>query len=69
MIGINYDMCLNIAIRTILVHRQKAYVYAGGGIVADSIPQTEWEETLTKAEALLAGINAVAGMSKQHVHF
>ncbi len=68
-IGINYDMCLNIAIRTILVHRQKAYVYAGGGIVADSIPQTEWEETLTKAEALLAGINAVAGMSKQHVHF
>lgn len=64
-IGINFDMCLNIAIRTILIRRQKAYVYAGGGIVADSDPQAEWQETLTKAEVLLAGINAIAGNSKQ----
>lgn len=57
-IGLNYDLCLNIAIRTVIVHNNIAYVQVGGGIVADSDPQAEWEETLTKAHALLAGIRA-----------
>ncbi len=57
-IGINFDLCLNIAIRTILVEGKTAYVQTGGGIVADSEPQSEWNETLTKARALLAGIQA-----------
>ncbi|MHC5154838.1 MAG: chorismate-binding protein [Planctomycetota bacterium] len=58
-IGLNGDLCLNIAIRTILIAAQKATVQAGGGIVADSDPEAEWNETLTKARALLAGISAV----------
>lgn len=57
-IGLNYDLCWNIAIRTILIADRKATVQAGGGIVADSDAQAEWQETITKARALLAGINA-----------
>lgn len=60
-IGLNFDLCWNIAIRTILVAGQKAYVQTGGGIVADSDPGAEWDETLTKAAALLASIQAVGG--------
>jgi para-aminobenzoate synthetase component 1 len=58
-IGLNFDLCWNIAIRTILVSGQKAYIQAGGGIVADSDAEAEWNETITKARALLAGIEAV----------
>jgi len=50
---------LNIAIRTIIIAGQKAYAQTGGGIVADSEPQAEWDETITKARALLAGIDSV----------
>jgi para-aminobenzoate synthetase component 1 len=59
LIGIDGSACLNIAIRTIIIKDQKAYAQAGGGIVADSDPQAEWAETITKARALLAGIKAV----------
>ncbi len=58
-IGLDGTACLNIAIRTIIITTGKAFVQAGGGIVADSDPQAEWEESLTKARALLAGIEAV----------
>ena len=58
-IGIDGSVCLNIAIRTIIIASGKAYVQTGGGIVADSDPQAEWDETITKARALLAGIRAV----------
>jgi para-aminobenzoate synthetase component 1 len=58
-IGIDGSVCLNIAIRTIIITEQKAFVQTGGGIVADSDPQAEWEETITKARALLAGIRAI----------
>jgi len=58
-IGIDGSVCLNIAIRTVIITAQKAFVQTGGGIVADSDPESEWEETLTKARALLAGINSV----------
>ena len=58
-IGIDGNVCLNIAIRTIIITAHKAYAQTGGGIVADSLPNDEWEETLTKARALLAGITAV----------
>jgi anthranilate/para-aminobenzoate synthase component I len=34
-------------------------VQTGGGIVADSDPEAEWQETLTKARALIAGIDSV----------
>lgn len=42
----------NIVIRTILLKDDKAFVHAGGGIVADSIPENEYTETLDKANAL-----------------
>jgi len=58
-IGINGNVCLNIAIRTIIITGGKAFAQVGGGIVADSQPQAEWDETITKARALLAGINSV----------
>ena len=57
-IGIDGSVCLNIAIRTIIITNHKAYAQTGGGIVADSDPQAEWAETITKARALLAGIKA-----------
>jgi para-aminobenzoate synthetase component I len=53
------NACLNIAIRTIIIRDNVAYAQTGGGIVADSDPQSEWNETLIKAKALLAGIKAV----------
>jgi para-aminobenzoate synthetase component 1 len=58
-IGIDGSACLNIAIRTIIIKDRKAYAQTGGGIVADSKPQAEWAETITKARALLAGIDSV----------
>ena len=58
-IGIDGSVCLNIAIRTIIIKDRKAYAQTGGGIVADSNPQAEWAETITKARALLAGMEAV----------
>jgi anthranilate synthase component 1 len=43
-----------IAIRTLVVARGRASVQAGAGIVADSVPATEYAETLAKASALLS---------------
>jgi len=65
-IGVDGSACLNIAIRTIIITNQKAFAQTGGGIVADSDPQAEWAETITKARALLAGIKATQ-KSKQLV--
>ncbi|MCP4708451.1 MAG: aminodeoxychorismate synthase component I [Planctomycetes bacterium] len=55
-IGINGDMDLNIAIRTIILSAQKAYAQVGGAIVADSDPQAEYDETLAKAAALVRAL-------------
>jgi para-aminobenzoate synthetase component 1 len=57
----DFNLCWNIAIRTILIEQQTAFVQAGGGIVADSDPLAEWDETLAKARVLLAGLCAVNG--------
>jgi len=57
-IGLDGSACLNIAIRTIIITGRKAFAQTGGGIVADSDSQDEWDETITKARALLAGIEA-----------
>jgi aminodeoxychorismate synthase component I len=58
-LGLDGTVCLNIAIRTVIITGGSAFVQTGGGIVADSEPQAEWDETITKARALLAGIRAV----------
>jgi para-aminobenzoate synthetase component 1 len=57
-IGLDGSVCLNIAIRTIIIKGRKAYAQTGGGIVADSDPEAEWDETITKARALIGGIIA-----------
>jgi para-aminobenzoate synthetase component 1 len=51
---------LNIAIRTFTCAQGRAYFHAGGGVVWDSEPAAEYEETLTKAKALKAALAAVA---------
>jgi len=51
----NMDMA--IAIRTMVVNKGIAYVQAGGGIVYDSVPEREYEETMNKARALLKAIS------------
>lgn len=50
----NLDTC--IAIRSVLVKDGKAYIQTGAGIVADSDPQQEYEETINKAQALFRAI-------------
>ena len=50
----NLDSC--IAIRTIVLKDGEASVQAGAGIVADSVPESEYEETVHKAQALLRAI-------------
>ncbi len=51
----NLDTC--IIIRSIFFREGKAEVQAGAGIVYDSLPQKEYEETRSKAEALLLALN------------
>lgn len=50
----NLDTC--IAIRTIRLENQTASIQAGAGIVADSVPEKEYEETINKARALVKAI-------------
>lgn len=49
-----------ITIRTLIAHGSRGYIQAGAGIVADSNPQREWEETEYKASALLQAIGSEA---------
>ncbi|MCL6566580.1 MAG: anthranilate synthase component I [Acidobacteriia bacterium] len=52
----NLDSC--IAIRTLVARGGRAYVQAGGGIVADSVPEREYQETVNKSRALLTALEA-----------
>ncbi len=51
--GFDGDMDMCIAIRTMLINEGKVYLQAGAGIVADSIAENEYEETESKAKALM----------------
>ena len=55
----NLDSC--IAIRTMLLKGKKAYLQAGAGIVADSDPAKEYQESMNKAQALLRAVEAARG--------
>lgn len=57
----NMDMA--IAIRTLFFHKGKATLQAGAGIVADSIPEREYQECRQKAEALLAAVQKARELS------
>lgn len=60
-IGFNGDMDTAIAIRTAVVKDERLYVQAGAGIVADSVPQSEWDETMNKARAVFRAVNLALG--------
>lgn len=55
----NLDSC--IAIRTMLLKNKRAYLQAGAGIVADSDPQKEYEESVNKSQALLRAVEKARG--------
>jgi len=58
-LGFNGDMDVAIAIRTGVIKNNMLYVQAGAGIVADSVPQSEWDETQNKAKAVLRAAELV----------
>ncbi len=64
----NGDMDVCIAIRTIYYKDGKAYLQAGAGIVADSVPENEYEETLNKARGLLRAIEYAEGGLDDFIH-
>ncbi|MCC6682362.1 MAG: anthranilate synthase component I family protein [Phycisphaeraceae bacterium] len=57
--------CLNIAIRTMMIENRTLDLHVGGGIVADSDPGDEYEETLVKAEAMRTALKAASSSRVQ----
>ena len=55
----NGNMDTAIAIRTAVIKDGKLYVQAGGGVVADSVPELEWKETMNKARAIFRAVDMV----------
>jgi anthranilate/para-aminobenzoate synthase component I len=60
-IGFDGTMDLNIAIRTMVIRDGRLSFHVGAGIVADSDPEREYDETLAKAGALLAALGVASG--------
>ncbi len=58
-LGFNGSMDLAIAIRTLCQKEDRLYLQAGAGIVADSVPENEWQETINKGKALMRAIEEV----------
>jgi anthranilate synthase component I len=58
----NLDSC--IAIRTMVMQGKKAYLQAGAGIVADSDPATEYQESMNKAQAVLRAVETARGFAQ-----
>ena len=54
----NFDSA--ITIRTVILDKQKAYVQAGAGVVADSVPEREYEETQNKARGMMKALALAA---------
>lgn len=61
--GFNQDMDMCITIRTLVIKGRRAYLQAGAGIVQDSHPKKEYQETLNKAKALM---NVLSGQGRRH---
>jgi len=60
-VGFDGTMDLNIVIRTMVIQRQMLSLHVGAGIVADSQPDREYQETLAKAAALMHALRKVGG--------
>ncbi len=54
-----------IALRTMVVKDGRAYIQAGGGIVADSNPGEEYQETMNKARALLRALDEAENLARE----
>ncbi|MBE0416920.1 MAG: anthranilate synthase component I [Coriobacteriia bacterium] len=66
-IGLDGAMDMCITIRTFVIAGGRVYLQSGAGIVADSDPQREYEETLHKAKALHRALEFAAGMHAEEV--
>ncbi len=51
-----WNMDMAIAIRTAVIKDNTLYIQAGAGIVADSVPELEWKETMNKARAMFNAV-------------
>ncbi len=56
----NGNMDTAIAIRTAVIKDEMLYVQAGAGVVYDSVPQSEWDETMNKARAIFTAVSEVS---------
>jgi anthranilate synthase component 1 len=52
------NMDTAIALRTMLIQNDRVYIQAGGGVVADSDPAAEYQESVNKAKAMLRSLGA-----------
>jgi anthranilate synthase component 1 len=66
-LGWHGNMDTAIAIRTAVIKDGRLYVQAGGGVVADSVPSLEWQETMNKARAMFRAASMVQA-NTVHAH-
>jgi anthranilate synthase component 1 len=59
-LGWHGEMDTAIAIRTAVIRHDQVFVQAGAGVVADSVPATEWNETMIKARAVIKAVELSA---------
>ena len=55
----NHNLDTAITIRTLVFEKDRVYVQAGAGIVADSVPENEYYESMNKAMAMLKSVDGV----------
>lgn len=66
-LGFNRESQLSISIRTAILKDATAYFHVGAGIVADSTPEAEYEETLAKARGFLAALDLQTKPASSHI--
>jgi para-aminobenzoate synthetase len=67
-LGFNDCADLNIAIRTLVYREGQVFFHAGGGIVADSVPAQEYEETLHKARGIVRALGGAEVLAHELDH-
>jgi anthranilate synthase component 1 len=60
----NIDSC--IALRTLVAKKGRVYIQAGGGVVADSVPEREYQESVNKARALMRALEIASARRSNH---
>jgi aminodeoxychorismate synthase component I len=63
--GYNGESQFSIAIRTVVIEHGVAHFHVGAGIVADSVPEREWQETLDKAAGILSAAERMGGGTRR----